>query len=83
VEAALAAADEECVAATEAAEREVAEWATHWAAKMDKALAYRRDVDQREACRRTVRHQDAAICAAMVAIDAAGVIGNGDRAALL
>jgi hypothetical protein len=61
-----------------------AEQATHWAAEMDKALAYRRDVDrstaaQREAARRadtehhierhmTVRCQEAAIHAAMVAL---------------
>jgi uncharacterized paraquat-inducible protein A len=91
---ALAAAEAERVAATEAAEREVVERAAHWAAEMDKALTYRRDVDQREAChrahtehrlerRQNVRRQDAAICAAMVAIDAAGANGNGDGAALL
>jgi hypothetical protein len=35
----------ERVATAEAAER-----AAHWAAEMDKALAYRRDVERREAC---------------------------------
>jgi hypothetical protein len=91
VEAALASAEAKRVAAEEAAEREAADRAAHWAAEMDKALAYRRDVNRREACRRaqtehrlergrTVRRQDAAIRAAMAAIDAAG---NDDGAALL
>jgi hypothetical protein len=69
VEAALAAAEAERVAPTEVKR------ATHWAVEMDKALTYRRDVDRREACRRTqterrrtVRLQDAAIRAAMSTI---------------
>jgi hypothetical protein len=33
--------------AQRAAKVEAAERAAHWVAKMDKALAYRRDVDQR------------------------------------
>jgi hypothetical protein len=44
-----AAAEAERVAAAEAervAEAEAAEQAMHWAAEMDKALAYRRDVDR-------------------------------------
>jgi hypothetical protein len=60
---------------------------------MDKALAYRRDIDRREAghraqtehClerRRTPHRQDAAIRAAMAAIDAVGPFGNGDGVAL-
>jgi hypothetical protein len=44
---------EAVLAAAEAAECEVVERAAHWAAEMDKALAYRRDVDRRKACRRT------------------------------
>jgi hypothetical protein len=87
------------------AEKEVeraapAEKATHWAAQMDKALAYQMDVErntagcERQAGRRadtehrierrmTVRRQEAAIRAAMAAIEAAGVGGNGNGGALL
>jgi hypothetical protein len=71
---------------------------------MDKALAYRRDVERNTAARRdaarrtetewlagrrtdferrmTVRRQEAAIHAAMAAIEAAGISGNGDGGAL-
>jgi hypothetical protein len=65
---------------------------------MDKALAYRRNIDQRdiawwEAARRAetehrieqrmnVRRQEAAIHAAMAAIEAGGVAGLGDGGAL-
>jgi hypothetical protein len=75
------------------AEAKAAERAVHWAAEMDKALTYRRDVDRRdihwrEAARRTetehrlerhrtLRRQEAAIHATTVAIEAAG---NGDGA---
>jgi hypothetical protein len=55
------------VADDEAEEREAAEQAVHWAAEMDKALAYRWDVARREATRRaetehrmTVRRQEVA-----------------------
>jgi hypothetical protein len=69
-------------------------WAAHWAAEMDHAFAFRRDVDRRKAAhhartkhrlerRRTVRRQDAAIRVVMAAIDAAGAVGNSDGAALL
>jgi hypothetical protein len=44
VQATLTTAEAQRVAAAEATER-----VAHWAAEMDKALAYRRDVDQREA----------------------------------
>jgi hypothetical protein len=41
------------VVEAKAAEREeAAERAAHWASEMDKALAYRRDVDQRDVHRR-------------------------------
>jgi hypothetical protein len=76
----------------EAAEREAAERAAHWAAKIDKALAYRRDIHLWEAAchaepehhlerHQTLRRQEAAICAAMAVIDAAGATGNGNGAA--
>jgi hypothetical protein len=42
-----AVAEAQRVAKVEAAERGVVERAAHWVAKMDKALANRRDVDQR------------------------------------
>jgi hypothetical protein len=80
-------------AEAKAAERAAAERAAHWAAEMDKALTYRRDVGRRdihwlEAARhaetehrlkrhRTLRRHEAAIRAAMAAIEAAD---NGDRA---
>jgi cellobiose-specific phosphotransferase system component IIB len=75
------------------AEAEAEEQATHWATEMDKALTYRRDVDQsttarREAARRAetehrIEHcQEAAICATMAAIEAVGVGSNGDGGAL-
>jgi hypothetical protein len=92
-----------------AAVAEVAEQAAHWAAEMDKALAYRRDVDrntaaQRDAGRRaeteqeagrradtehpieqcmTMRSQEAAISAAMAAIEAVEIGGHDDGGALL
>jgi hypothetical protein len=43
-----ATAEAEHVATTEAAEREVAERAAHWATEIDKALAYRRDINWRK-----------------------------------
>jgi hypothetical protein len=46
-----AATEVERVAEREAEEREAAERATHWAAEMDKALAYQRDVDRSTATR--------------------------------
>jgi hypothetical protein len=97
-EAERAATDADRVAEAEAEEREAVERAAHWAAEMDKALAYRRDVDRRdiawrEAARRAetghrieqcmiARRQEAAIRATMAAIEAAGVVGNGDAGTL-
>jgi hypothetical protein len=98
-----AVAEAERVSAVEATEQ-----ATHWAAEMDKALAYRRDVDRNTAAwqdvvRRAETEQEAARCAdtghriercmtvprqedtisaAISAIEAAGVGGNGDRGTL-
>jgi ribosomal protein L19 len=88
VEAELAAVER--VAAMEAAhitkvevvKRDTVERATHWADEIDKALAYQRDVDRREAGQ-TLRCQDAAIRAVMAAIDGTGPVGNGDGAAQL
>jgi hypothetical protein len=90
-----AAAEAECVKA--AAETEAAEQAVYWVTEMDKALAYRRDVErniaetERHAGRRndtedhverrmTVRRQEAAIRAAMAAIEAADVGGTSTEA---
>jgi hypothetical protein len=91
-----AAAEAESVATAEAervAEAEAEEQAAHWVTEMDKALAYRWDVDRsttarREAARRAdtehhIEHcQEAAIRAAMAAIEAAGVGSNVDGGAL-
>jgi hypothetical protein len=93
VEEALVMMEAKRIAKVEAVECEATEWAVHWAAVMDKALAYRRDVDRREASRRaqtehrlewhqTLRRQDSAIRAAMGAIDDAGPASNGDGADL-
>jgi hypothetical protein len=89
VEGALITTEAKRITKVEAAEREATEWAAHWAAVMDKALAYRRDVDRREASRRaqtehrrTLRRQDSAIHAAMAAIDGAGPASNGNGADL-
>jgi hypothetical protein len=102
------AAEEERVKAAVEEEAEAAEQAAHWEAEMDKALAYRRDVDRDNAARwdaacrveterlagrcadfdhliercMTVRRQEAAIYAAMAAIEAADFGGNSDRGAL-
>jgi hypothetical protein len=87
----VATAEAKRVATAESVGREAAERATHWAAQMDKALTYRRDVDRREDCRcaqtehrlerrQTVRCHDVAISTAMAAIDDTG---NSDGAALL
>jgi hypothetical protein len=92
VEAALAEAEAKRDVQVEAAERDVAERAAHWAAEMEKALAYQRDVERREGGRRaaahprlqrrmTLRRQDAAIRAAMVAICSAGPVNHGNGAA--
>jgi hypothetical protein len=92
VEAVLAKAEDERVAKVEAPEHDTAERAAHWAAEMNKALAYRRNVDRREGGRRaetqhhlerrqTLRRQDTAIRATMAAIDNAGPAGHGDGAA--
>jgi hypothetical protein len=75
------------VAKVEAVERNAVEQAAHWAAKIVKALAYRRDAEPREGGHRavaqqrlerciTMRYQDTAIRVSMVAIDPAGN-GNG------
>jgi hypothetical protein len=48
----------------EAAECEAAERAAHWVAEMDKALAYRRNVDWREASHRAQTLSGAGLCAA-------------------
>jgi hypothetical protein len=93
VEAPLATTEAQRITVAEAADREAAERAAHWAAKMDKVLAYRRDIDRREVgrCaqtehrlerRRTLRRWDTAIRTAMAAIDAIGAAGNSDGAAL-
>jgi hypothetical protein len=82
-----AAAEAERVAAMEAEREAAAERAAHWAAKMDKTLAYRRDVDRRDLHRReavrctetkhrlewhqTLHRQEAVIYAVMAAIEAA------------
>jgi hypothetical protein len=56
-----AAAEEERVKAAAEAKHaraaEAAEQAAHWAAEMDKALAYRRDVDRNDAARRDADHR--------------------------
>jgi hypothetical protein len=111
VERAKAAAEAEEQAAAEVKRTraaKAAEQAMHWAAEMDMALAYRRDVGRNDAARQdadhraeterlagrrddfdhlierriTVRRQEAAIRAAMAAIEAAGFGGNGDEGAL-
>jgi hypothetical protein len=92
-----AVAEAERVAEAKPAECEAAaERATHWATEMDKALAYRRDVDRRDVHRRlavrraetehqlerrTLRRQEAAIRSAMPAIKAAAIAGNNDGGA--
>jgi hypothetical protein len=70
------------IAKVEVVERDTAERAAHWADEIDKALAYRRDVNRREAGQ-TLCCQDAAIRAAMAAIDGTGPAGNDDGAAQL
>jgi hypothetical protein len=81
----------ECVAVTETVEYDTLERAAHWAAEMEKALAYRRDVDRRKAVRhietqhrlerrQTLHCQDATIGTAMEAIDGARPAGQGDGA---
>jgi hypothetical protein len=45
-----------CVAETEAKEREATKRAMHWAAEMDKALVYQRDVDRRDIVRCEAAH---------------------------
>jgi hypothetical protein len=78
----------------EAGERDAAELAAHWAAEMEKVLAYRRDVERREGghhaaaqhrleWRIIMRHQEAAIHDAMVAIDGTGPASHDDGAAQL
>jgi hypothetical protein len=47
----VAATEAERVAEAEAEECEVTERAAHWAAEMDKALAYRRNVNRRDVTR--------------------------------
>jgi hypothetical protein len=47
----VTATEAERVAEAEAEEHEAVERAVHWAAEMDRALAYRRDVDRRDVAR--------------------------------
>jgi hypothetical protein len=95
----VAATEADRIAEAEATEREAAvERAAHWAAEMDKAFAYQRDVDRRDVHRweavchaetehhlqrhRTMRHLEATILPTMAAIEAAGAAGYGDGGAL-